>query len=334
MTFYSQARKYRFGWVIGIFLFCLAMVSSHENIPSNHQSTPDASTLKIEARESEASITLGKDLVLGPPLSTKESIVVNSSNFNDIATTKTDSLVTPMIVSRTSSGEHGASVIRRPILKDTSSRWSSQVVDNRHWAGKGSKIAWKRDSYLEALKHSRTSDDPREGIVRTDSKTKVNRREYAPGPVYKSEMEYGAPDSAYPSKSPRIVYGGPSASSSTSDSYAQSFKSPMDFSDHSGAPQNPYGPPQNPYGPPQTPYGQPQNPYGSPQNPYGSTSSSLYSQTPYGPPGSSYLMPQQGEARGIVDRQCFGSRSYVYEIYEFKHICKFILYLWLSLCDV
>lgn len=240
MKCHYQARKYRVG-ILGIFLsLCFASISSHEAVPSNHQSTPVASTLKIEARESEASVVLGKDLVLSPswPI---ETPIANSSNFNNVALIKDDSSITPTIVSRiSSSGEHDGNLLRR---SDANSD-----VKSRYWASKSPKIARKKDSYLEALRHSRTSEDPREGIVRLDTKTKANRREYVQqAPVYKPETEYSPPDS----KSPRIIYGAPGPSS-LGDSYSQSYKPSTDYN---GVPQNSYGPPQNLYGPPQNSYG-------------------------------------------------------------------------------
>jgi len=273
---FYQAWKQRFGWILRIFLLYITLVSSHEPVPSNYQNTPDASTLKIEAKESEASITLGKDLVLGPPLSTKATIVANS---NDISPTKVAPLVSPTIINQVSFGEHAVS--RRPVSKDADLR-DSYVDSRKSWIGKSPKTAWKRDSYLQALMHSRNSDDPREGIVQTDSKIKANRREYMQGPTYKPETDYGSPDSTYASKSPRITYGGPN-NPSLSDSYSQSFR-PSDYNDRYNSPQNSYGPLQNSYGPP-------------------NDGISFYPQTSsYGPPGN-YLPPQQGEARGIIGYQ-------------------------------
>ncbi|GAB1859980.1 Kazal-like domain-containing protein [Camponotus japonicus] len=266
-----QTRKHRFGWILGIFLLSLVLVSSHEAVPLNHQGTPDASTLKIEARESEASIILGKDLVLGPPLSTRASIIANSSSSNDVASTKINSFVGSTIVDRIPFGEQRANnVLRKPSMSKNETSGGSYIIDNRYQASKAPKTAWKRDSYLEALRHSRNSDDPREGIVQTDLKTKTNRREYVQGSVYRQDTEYGSPESSYASKNPRITYGGPS------DSYPQSFKPSMGYSDHYNVPQNSYGPPQNSYGPPQD-------------------GPSFYPQTPsYGPPANSYPSPQQG----------------------------------------
>ncbi|XP_036148396.1 uncharacterized protein LOC105833025 isoform X2 [Monomorium pharaonis] len=238
---YYQARNQRFSWILKTFLLCLVLVSSHETVPPNYQDTPGASTLKVEARESEASITLGKDLILGPPLSTKASI-----DSNDIVSTKVTPLVSPTIASRhSSSGEQAVS--RKPILKNTDSR-GSHVDSRKSWVSKNPKTAWKRDSYLQALMHSHNSDDPREGIVQTDSKTKTNRREYVQGSSYKPETEYNSPDSIYASKSPRITYSGPNSPSPT-DPYSQPFRPSVDNDRYNG-PQNSYGPPQNSYGPP------------------------------------------------------------------------------------
>ncbi|KAM0730703.1 hypothetical protein ACS0PU_003032 [Formica fusca] len=274
MMSHYQTRKHQFGWIPGVFLLSLVLVSSHEIVPPNHQGTPDASTLKIEARESEASIILGKDLVLGPPLSTRTSIIANFSNSDDIASTKVNSLVDSTIVNRISFGEHPKSVLRKPSVSKNETSRGSYIVDSLYRANKGSKTAWKRDSYLEALRHSRNSDDPREGIVQTDLKTNTNRREYVQGPVYRPETEYGSPESPYASKNPRITYGGPS------DSYPQSFKQSIGYNDNYNTPQNSYGPPQNPYGPSQD-------------------GSSFHPQTPsYRPPGNSYLPPQQDEIKG------------------------------------
>lgn len=281
MMSHYQTRKRRFGWIPGIFLLSLVLVSSHETVPLNHQGTPDASTLKIEARESEASIILGKDLVLGPPLSTRASIIANSSNSNDVVSTKINS------VDRVPFGEHANNVLRKPSVSKNETFGGSYIFDSRYRTIKGPKTAWKKDSYLEALRHSRNSDDPREGIVQTDLKTKANRREYVQGPVYRQDTEYGSPESSYASKSPRITYGGPS------NSYPQSFKPSMGYNDHYNVPQNSYGPPQNSYGPPQNPYGPPQD------------GPSFYPQpSSYGPPANSYLSPQQGETEGIVESIC------------------------------
>lgn len=278
MSYHVPAHPKRLNYILSVFLLSVTLVSSHESASSSHQNrSPHASTLKIEAKESGASITLGKDLILGPSISTRApSLVTNSSitNSNDITATKIDSLVIPTIIGRVSSGERSGSVSRKPVSRDVGSQ-GSHIANKRYWTSKEPKTSWKTDSYLDALKHSHTSDDPREGIVRVDSK---NRREYVHGPVYKPETEYNS----YAPKSPRIAYGGPAAS--PGNSYPQ-YKPSMDYNDRYGVPQNHYGPPQNSYGPP-------------PQD-----DSSFYPQSSSnGPAGNSYPSPQQGEARGIVDR--------------------------------
>nr|XP_012222237.1 PREDICTED: uncharacterized protein LOC105672101 [Linepithema humile] len=279
MKSHYQVRKHRSGCIVGIFLLFLGLVSSHEVIASNYQNTPDASTLKIEAKESEASIILGKDLVLGPSLSTKAPIVVNSSNFYDIAPTKLDSFGTPTIVGRVSSGEHsGGNILRRAGSKNTGSR-GSHIVDSHHSASKGSsKAAWKKDTYLEALRHSHNSNDPREGIVQAESKTTANRREYVQEPIYKQETEYDSPGPTYPSKSPRITYGGPS------DSYSQAFKPSVDYNSNS------YGPPRDgpSFYPPTSSYGPPGNSYLQPQQGYGP---SIHTSAPTAVYGAPYSLP-------------------------------------------
>lgn len=270
MISYYQIRKHRSGSLVGIFLLSLGLASSHEVTASNYQNTPDASTLKIEAKESEASIILGKDLVLGPSLSTKAPMIVNASKFFDTASTKFDTIVTPSIVGRVSSGEHtnGGNILRRPVSKNTGSRGSYIVDAHQSSASKPPKVVWKKDSYLEALRHSHNSNDPREGIIRNSKATADRREEYAQEPVYKRETEYDAPGPTYAPKSPRITYGGPS------DPYSQTFKPSVDYSSVS---QNPYGTLQNSYGPPRD-------------------GPSFYPPTSsYGPPGNSYLPLQQGE---------------------------------------
>lgn len=130
-----------------------------------------------------------------------------------------------------------------------------------------------RDSYLEALRHSRTSTDPREGIVAVDgtgSGSFQRRKEYAQGPVYTPKRS---------DANSRIVQHGPidrdSFSMVPSDSYTLPSRSVVDFA---GV--------RNSYGPPQTP----RPAYGPAFNEY---YSSEYS-------GNAYLPPQQGEGRGIV----------------------------------
>ncbi|XP_043265532.1 uncharacterized protein LOC122405095 isoform X2 [Colletes gigas] len=162
---------------------------------------------------------------------------------------------------------------------------------------KSGRQRWSKDSYLDAWRHSRTSTDPREGVVATDatgSGSPQRRREYTLGPIYVSKE----PEST--ATAPRIVHGSidrDSFSMAPSDSYSLPTRTAGDF----GGPQNSYGPPQPPqssYGPPQMPqstYGPPQPPqssYGPPQPPrisYGPPSNGYYGD----PSGGSYLPPQQ-----------------------------------------
>ncbi|XP_024935708.1 uncharacterized protein LOC107274950 isoform X1 [Cephus cinctus] len=169
-----------------------------------------------------------------------------------------------------------------------------------------------KDSYLDALEHSHTSKDPNEGIVKVDTRPKTSRiirREFVQGPIYKPEgsskdpdrvsyessndLSYGPPtgsylppqDSAasYSPKDPSISYGvpgpvGPSQPPflpTPSDSYSLPVQSSVNFNNQNyGLPQTSYGAPNPGYGPPV-----PQNSYGAPSN---------------------YLpqQPQQGEPRG------------------------------------
>lgn len=161
-------------------------------------------------------------------------------------------------------------------------RWEEDppaIKSVKHVAWKSGRLSWAKDSYLEALKHSRTSTDPREGVIgaageSTSGSTSFQRRkEYAQGPVYSGKGEESG-------TSPRIVHGAQNRDSFMvpSDSYSLPTRTSGDF----GAVQNTYGPPQ----PPRGSYGPPSNGY----SPYGDYS------------GGAYLPPQQGEGRGIVLR--------------------------------
>ncbi|XP_076296053.1 uncharacterized protein LOC143216661 isoform X2 [Lasioglossum baleicum] len=129
-----------------------------------------------------------------------------------------------------------------------------------------------RDSYLEALSHSRTSTDPREGVVSTDATSpSQRRREYISGPVYTGK------DS---DTHPRIVYGSPDRDSFSmvpSDSYSLPTRGSTDFTgfqnsySQSQPPRATYGPPSHSYptaphnySPPQQAYGPPAPVYGAP----------------------------------------------------------------------
>ncbi|XP_035740769.1 uncharacterized protein LOC118449812 isoform X3 [Vespa mandarinia] len=139
------------------------------------------------------------------------------------------------------------------------------------------KIFTKKDTYLEALEHSHTSKDPKEGVVHADVKPKLKRREYIQGPVYKPETEYGAP------KEPNTIYARPA------DGYLLPDQSSINFNDYSVYPENSYGQAQTNYGPPQSNYGPPSQTYGVPVRPQ------QFDELPF---GNSYMSHQQGEARG------------------------------------
>ncbi|XP_031771243.1 uncharacterized protein LOC100869260 isoform X1 [Apis florea] len=137
----------------------------------------------------------------------------------------------------------------------------------------GGPFSYRRDSYLEALRHSRTSTDPREGIVDVVGSGSFHRRkEQSLGPVYTTKR------SEIPvSSSSRIVHvDRDSFSMVPSDSYSLPTRTSADFN----GVKNTYGPPQSSYGSPS--YGPP------PSNDYS-----------YGTSGGGYspYQPQQGETR-------------------------------------
>ncbi|XP_043681508.1 uncharacterized protein LOC122635394 isoform X3 [Vespula pensylvanica] len=200
--------------------------------------------------------------------------------------------------------------IRTTNIDLTTERYSIQYSPNV------SKDSKKKDTYLEALEHSHTSKDPKEGVVHVDVKpikSKFKRREYIQGPVYKPETDYGAP------KEPNTIYGSPndlgSSSKATKNFYSSSnsnsfFPKPADnyllpdqssinFHDYSAylnSPQNSYGPPQNSYGTPPNNYGPPQSNYGPPNHIYGVPAHpQQFDELPL---GNSYMSHQQGEVRG------------------------------------
>nr|XP_003705971.1 PREDICTED: uncharacterized protein LOC100879861 [Megachile rotundata] len=151
---------------------------------------------------------------------------------------------------------------------------SEEVVTSKP----GRSVVWRdsKDSYLEALRHSRTSTDPREGIVAVDGKGSFQRRkEYVQGPVYapkRTEIDS------------RITHQGSSGNSFSmvpSDSYTLPSRTAADFA---GV--------RNTYGPPQTPrpvYGPAFNDYYSGQDHAGNAY--LPPQQAYGPPSTSYGLP-------------------------------------------
>ncbi|CAL7938343.1 unnamed protein product [Xylocopa violacea] len=135
-----------------------------------------------------------------------------------------------------------------------------------------------KDSYLEALRHSRTSTDPREGIVAVDgvsgSGSFQRRKEQSQGPVYVGKRS-------------EVSFDRDSFSMVPSDSYSLPTRSSEDF----GGPglRISYGPPQSQ--PPKGSYGPPLNDYSS----YGeyTASGGAYSpsQQAYGSPAPVYGAP-------------------------------------------
>lgn len=158
---------------------------------------------------------------------------------------------------------------------DSSINWS---VERKS----GGPFSYRRDSYLEALRHSRTSTDPREGIVDAVGTGSFQRRkEQSLGPVYTTKRSEITPLS---SSSSRIVHGN-SFSMVPSDSYSLPSRTSVDFN----GVKSTYGPPQPSYGSPSI--------YGPPPS---SNDYSSYGE--YGTNGGGYSphQPQQGETRGIV----------------------------------
>ncbi|XP_076678043.1 uncharacterized protein LOC143374075 isoform X2 [Andrena cerasifolii] len=164
-------------------------------------------------------------------------------------------------------------------------RWEEDppaIKSVKHVGWKSGRLSWAKDSYLEALKHSRTSTDPREGVIgaageATSGSTSFQRRkEYVQGPVYSGKDEESG-------TSPRIVHG-----AQDRDSFSLPTRTSGDF----GAVQNTYGPPQ----PPRGSYGPPSNGY----SPYGEYSGGAYlpPQQAYGPPAPTY---GAGVPHGITD---------------------------------
>lgn len=139
----------------------------------------------------------------------------------------------------------------------------SSVVNRSVERKSGGPFSYRRDSYLEALRHSRTSTDPREGIVDAVATGSFHRRkEQSFGPVYTIKRSEITPPS-----SSRVVHAD-SFSMAASDSYSLPSRTSVDFN----GVKNTYGPPSS---------------YGPPSNDYS-----------YGEYGGGY-QPQQGEARGI-----------------------------------
>ncbi|XP_014598852.1 PREDICTED: uncharacterized protein LOC106784148 isoform X1 [Polistes canadensis] len=305
----EKKQRLRICYKVGIIFLLIGSVISLEHteiVPSNHRNVSALMSLMPEARNSE-----DQDM---------KNQTIRSSNI-DLTTEEYSIPYTPNI-------SKDLKKVKIP-LKSTSSgnHYSSRIV----------KIVSKKDSYLEALEHSHTSKDPKEGVVHVDVKpvrSKLNRREYIQGPVYKPETEYGAPKEpsgiynppnglGSSSKATKNLYSSPSSNnffSKPTDSYSLPDQSSVNFQDYSAYlsdPQTTYGPPQTNYGPPQSAYGPPQSAYGPPQSAYGPPQSAYGPpQSAYGPPsnkygvsahpqlydelspGNSYLSHQQGEERG------------------------------------
>lgn len=125
-----------------------------------------------------------------------------------------------------------------------------------------------RDSYLEALRHSRISTDPREGVVDVaDGAASFQRRKEQSFAAKRSELSLQTSSDSY--------------SMVPSDSYSLPTRP---YSDFSGL-RNSYGPPRQTQ-PPRGTYGPPHNDH----SPYGGEYASV----------GVYSQPQPGETRGIV----------------------------------
>lgn len=147
----------------------------------------------------------------------------------------------------------------------------------------------RKDSYLDALRHSRTSTDPREGIVAVDATTSSSiqrRKEQSVGPVYAGKRS----EISFQTSSDRDSF-----SMVPSDSYSLPTRSSSDFSGFKSS----YGPPRSQ--PPRETYGPPRETYGPPRETYGPP---YHDQSSYGGEYTSVgvypTQPQQGETRGIV----------------------------------
>ncbi|XP_015171928.1 PREDICTED: uncharacterized protein LOC107064110 [Polistes dominula] len=274
----KKEQRWRIYYKVGIIYLLIGSVNSLEHteiVPSNHRNVSALTNLMPEARNSEDHDTKNQTIQL--------------SNI-DITTEQYSIPYTPNI-------NKDIKKVRIPL--------TSISIGNQH-SLRNVKILPKKDTYLEALEHSHTSKDPKEGVVHVDVKpvrSKLNRREYIQGPVYKPETEYGAPNGLGSStKATKNLYS-PSSSNSffpkRSDSYSLPDQSSVNFKDYStylSDLQTTYGPPQSAYGPPQNTYGPPQSAYGPPSNKYGASAHpQLYDELPA---GNSYLSHQQGEERG------------------------------------
>ncbi|CAK9807414.1 hypothetical protein ANTQUA_LOCUS5188 [Anthophora quadrimaculata] len=157
-------------------------------------------------------------------------------------------------------------------------------------------VEWKsgpftrtKDSYLEALRHSRTSTDPREGIVvadapnnntgssfqRRNEQPQWRQRQQQQGPVYAADKR-----AEISTASSRISYASPDQDSFSAMFPSDSYSLPARPSGNFAGGKNTYGPPQ----PPRGTYGPAYNDYSSSYGDYGAAA-------------GSYSSAQQGEAR-------------------------------------
>ncbi|XP_053977363.1 uncharacterized protein LOC128875638 [Hylaeus volcanicus] len=196
--------------------------------------------------------------------------------------TRTSSTIDDAVRNATTKLEDDAheEVIGTVVVGKPEARWEDSPApkSSKGVEWKSGRQRWSKDSYLEAWRHSRTSTDPREGVVAADassSGSSQRRREYTLGPVYSPK------DSGSTSTSSRIVHGSidrDSFSMAPSDAYSLPTRMAGDFARI----QNSYGPPQPQPQPPRISYGVPSNVHSS----YGDYSGGTYlpPQQAYGPP--------------------------------------------------
>ncbi|XP_048515949.1 uncharacterized protein LOC105684158 isoform X1 [Athalia rosae] len=163
-----------------------------------------------------------------------------------------------------------------------------------------------KDSYLDALEHSHTSKDQKEGIVHSDVRPKVPkifRRDYHEGPVYRplDSDRYNPPSTNPASAYGAPSYEGPTAPAPTQPTFfptpSNSFSLPEQSSFESFSPSTGYGTPQSGYESPQPTYGTPKPSYGIPQQSYGPPQ---IPQSNYGPPSPAYGVPHTQNVYGMT----------------------------------
>ncbi|XP_012288811.1 uncharacterized protein LOC105704301 [Orussus abietinus] len=272
-------QRWRLHIATGIIFLILGVVSCHDSstLPPNHRDTiSNSADLKMEARINDFDPELNYPSSKSDFLSPTKNPMVSPSNLTEPLS------ATPM--------------------KDIDK--GAKAPENKGW--KGFTITPK-DSYLNALRHSHTSKDPHEGVVHADVKPKFSRilrREYSPGPVYRPQTEYGIPKDPSLSygvpKDPNLGYGTPN---NIADGFSQtpstSFALPVQSSGNFNG--------QISYGTPVQGYGTPSKGYGPPSAPHGV----------YGTPGGGYLPPpQQGEARAYPS-PVYGAP---YALTDFAHL--------------